>query len=325
MEWYLGLILHQNIIQQRNTRIAMREFAKISPQIWIDEQGRKIKKLGLDAKLISIYLMTNPHANMIGVYYLPISFIAHEAGLSVEQVETAIKSLCQIDFCSYDTETEYVWVHEMGMTQISTQLKAKDHRVKNVNEAFHALPNLSFKQRFFEKYSEKFLLESTDTIQHCYEGASNTLQSKEKETESEKDKENENENEIKNLLSGKPDIADEQHLFLSETKTQRHKKECSASYLSQARDVLNFLNEKTKCRFRHEDTNLKLIVARLKSGATIDDCRAVIARKFRDWHGTDMQKYLRPATLFNAVKFEQYLGECVVVSAEQQGLVDEFK
>jgi uncharacterized phage protein (TIGR02220 family) len=297
----------------------MREFAKISPQIWIDEQGRKIKKLGLDAKLISLYLMTNPHANMIGVYYLPVSFIAHEVGLSVEQAEYAIYKLCEVDFCSYDIETEYIWVHEMGMTQISSQLKSKDHRVKGVNEAFNALPELPFNRRFFEKYSEMFLLGSNEPVQHPIEGASKPLHSKEKEkeTESEKDTKNENENESKNILSGEPDIACEKLLFTNEKQTNDGRKEQAASYLSQAADILSFLNDKAKRNYRPEDPNINLIVGRLKSGATVDDCRAVIARKFRDWSGTEMQKYLRPATLFNAMKFEQYLGECVVVEEEQ--------
>src|SRR3990167_2073888 len=59
--------------------------------------------------------------------------------------------------------------------------------------------------------------------------------------------------------------------------------------------------------------SLYLLTNPMKSGATADEYRAVIARKYRDWHDTDMQKYLRPATLFNPIKFEQYLGECVVI------------
>lgn len=300
----------------------MREFAKISPQIWIDDQGRKIKKLGLETKLVSLYLMTNPHANMIGVYYLPISFIAHEIGLTLEQAESAIYKLCQIDFCSYDTETEYVWVHEMGMTQISSQLKSKDHRVKGLNEAFNALPELPFKRHFFEKYSELFLLEASEPVQYPFEGASKPLRSKEIEKEIENEKDKENEIESESILSGKPDIACEELLFSDTKKTNDDKKEQSTSYLSQACDVLNFLNERTKCRFRHEDANIKLIISRLKSGATVEDCRAVIARKYSDWHGTEMQKYLRPATIFNAVKFEQYLGECVAEFDDTDELIE---
>lgn len=73
--------------------------------------------------------------------------------------------------------------------------------------------------------------------------------------------------------------------------------------------ILEFLNGKTGKQFRPVTANLTLIRARLKEGATADDCRAVIARKFREWKGSDMEKYLRPATLFNREKFAQYSGE----------------
>lgn len=80
----------------------------------------------------------------------------------------------------------------------------------------------------------------------------------------------------------------------------------------QAIEVLNFLNERTGSRFRPQEANLKLIMARLKSGATVQECFSVIAKKRRDWIGDEkMSSYLRPATLFNATKFEQYLGELI--------------
>lgn len=76
-----------------------------------------------------------------------------------------------------------------------------------------------------------------------------------------------------------------------------------------ARKVLSYLNERTGRAYRAVDTNLDLIVARLKSGATMDDCKAVIDAKVADWaNNPDMEKYLRPETLFGARKFEQYLG-----------------
>jgi uncharacterized phage protein (TIGR02220 family) len=85
----------------------------------------------------------------------------------------------------------------------------------------------------------------------------------------------------------------------------------------QALEVLMFLNAKTRRQFRGVDKrnrptpNLKFIMARLESGVTVQDCKTVVARKFRDWAADDkMRGYLRPETLFNATKFEQYLGEC---------------
>jgi len=91
------------------------------------------------------------------------------------------------------------------------------------------------------------------------------------------------------------------------------------SFRSEAIEVLQFLNEKTGRKFREGDTNLKLIVARLKSGASVQDCKTVIARKHRQWAKDDkMWPYLRPATLFNATKFENYLGECVPPEEEKR-------
>lgn len=34
----------------------MREYSKISAQFWINEQGRQIRKLGLEVQVISLYL-----------------------------------------------------------------------------------------------------------------------------------------------------------------------------------------------------------------------------------------------------------------------------
>jgi uncharacterized phage protein (TIGR02220 family) len=302
----------------------MRDFAKVSPQIWTSELGRQIKYLGVDARVISLYLQTSPSAHMTGVYYIPVVLIAHEAGLTVEKTTVVLNDLCQIGYCTYDYKYEYVWVHEMGIEQVCAQLKPNDNRIKAINAHYASLPKLSFLQGFYNKYAELFLLDRCHDSISPLQAPSNTLRSNEKENENEKENDNENKNEKKTILSGTPDIEYEKLLFSSEKKRQIDEEKCSASYLSQASDVLNFLNEKTKSRFRDE-VNLKLIIARLKSGASVDDCRAIIARKFRDWNNTDMKKYLRPATLFNATKFEQYLGECVVVDevkdeANQEGL-----
>jgi len=60
---------------------------------------------------------------------------------------------------------------------------------------------------------------------------------------------------------------------------------------------------------------LKLICARLKEGATLDDMRAVVTDRFEKWGDDEkMAEYLRPATLFNATKFAQYVGEVAVSS-----------
>src|SRR5262245_51991315 len=122
----------------------MRDYAKIAPQFWIGSTGKQIRQLGTRAQLVALYLITNPHANMIGIYYLPIVFISHEIGIPLEGAQKALQSLCDIAFCSYDEQTEYVWVHEMAFYQVGEQLKPADNRVKSINEVYQALPDLPF-------------------------------------------------------------------------------------------------------------------------------------------------------------------------------------
>jgi uncharacterized phage protein (TIGR02220 family) len=77
-----------------------------------------------------------------------------------------------------------------------------------------------------------------------------------------------------------------------------------------ALQILKFLNDKTGRDYQPVDANLDMIAARLKEGATVEDCRAVVAKKCREWSADEkMSEYLRPATLFNATKFAQYRGE----------------
>lgn len=75
-------------------------------------------------------------------------------------------------------------------------------------------------------------------------------------------------------------------------------------------EVLEFLNEKTGRNYKPVPANINLIAARLKQGATVIECRQVIAKKCREWRDDPTQEiYLRPKTLFNATNFANYQGE----------------
>jgi uncharacterized phage protein (TIGR02220 family) len=77
-------------------------------------------------------------------------------------------------------------------------------------------------------------------------------------------------------------------------------------------EILAFLNEKANKNYRPVAANLSMIDARLKE-YTVSELRMVIAKKCREWSTDDkMAEYLRPATLFNASKCAQYVGELVV-------------
>ena len=73
--------------------------------------------------------------------------------------------------------------------------------------------------------------------------------------------------------------------------------------------IIDYLDSATSSNYRYQSkATQRLIKARLNDGFTVDDFKAVIDKKTKEWKGTEMEKYLRPETLFGT-KFESYLNQ----------------
>lgn len=72
--------------------------------------------------------------------------------------------------------------------------------------------------------------------------------------------------------------------------------------------IIDYLNKVCGTKYRYCEKTNKLIKARLNQNFTEDDFHTVIDKKFAEWNGTEMAKYLRPETLFGN-KFEGYLNQ----------------
>ena len=221
------------ILENYEGKTNMTNYAKISPQFWLGKTGREIRLLGLEVRTLAFYFLTCPHANMLGIYYLPIPYISYDIGMGEEAVNKAIAQLTEIGFCTYDEQAEYIWIHEMASHQIADQLEERDKRIKAVNDIFYSLPELRFLNDFYLKYKAPFYLKprkdesltpnfqeetkNTTTVvgDNPFEGASKPLRSQEQEQEKEKEKEKEEEQEEtdlrltsqrRNLMQNKGDV-----------------------------------------------------------------------------------------------------------------------
>lgn len=93
-----------------------------------------------------------------------------------------------------------------------------------------------------------------------------------------------------------------------ENKSKKDKTYCP-SLPSVAEDIVTFLNSMVGSNYKSTTGKTrKLIAARIAEGFTVDDFKAVITKKAKEWQGTDMAQYLRPETLFGT-KFEGYLNQ----------------
>jgi len=87
--------------------------------------------------------------------------------------------------------------------------------------------------------------------------------------------------------------------------------------------VINYLNLKTGSRFKPTSVNAKKHIDARLTDHTVEDCMAVIDSKTAEWYGTDLQKFLRPETLF-AGKFDSYLATAHIPQPEKELTSDQI-
>jgi hypothetical protein len=136
----------------------VRDYAKVAPTFWTGTTGKALRKAGPEAVIVGMYLMTSPHANMIGVYHCPISYISIDTGLTIEGASKGLLSAIEADFCTYDEASEYVLVHEFAAYQVGAELDPKDKRVQGVINELAKVPKNKCWQGFRERYAVPFHL-----------------------------------------------------------------------------------------------------------------------------------------------------------------------
>lgn len=83
--------------------------------------------------------------------------------------------------------------------------------------------------------------------------------------------------------------------------------------------IIGYLNEKAGTRYKISSSKTRSkINARWNEGYNLDDFLTVIDTKTSEWLGTDMEKYLRPETLFGT-KFEGYLNQTKKSASDPYG------
>ncbi|WP_168404782.1 DNA-binding protein [Erwinia amylovora] len=159
----------------------MRDYATVSPQFWLGKTGRELRCAGAEAQVVAFYLITSPHANMLGLYYLPVLYLAHETGLGLEGASKGLERAIKAGFCSYDEHSEMVWVHEMAGYQVGRSLKPGDNRCAGVRNEYASLPENPFLPGFFERYQADFLMTKKRGKERAREGAFKVLSSQDQE------------------------------------------------------------------------------------------------------------------------------------------------
>ena len=83
----------------------MSRYATVETFIWHDEKFRALPE---DARTVFLYLLTCPHGNMCGIFYLPDLYAASDLQWDAERYRKAIDTLCDTLLVAKDNDI--IWI-----------------------------------------------------------------------------------------------------------------------------------------------------------------------------------------------------------------------
>lgn len=135
-----------------------RDYGKVRHRFWTGETGKEIRSMGSDARVVAAYLITCGSSNMIGLYYIPATLIAHETGIPMEGALKALRRLAEVGFSYYDEDEEVAFVPRMAAEQIAERLSATDKQCQGVASALLEYRKSRFFPEFVALYKDAFNL-----------------------------------------------------------------------------------------------------------------------------------------------------------------------
>lgn len=125
-------------------------------------------------------------------------------------------------------------------------------------------------------------------------------------------------------ISENPTLQSTNELSTNELSTNKNLHRDSHDINPPYKEIIDYLNQNAGTRYRASSSVTKrLINARYHDGFKIEDFKKVIDNKVNEWKKTQLEKYIRPQTLFGT-KFESYLNQKGIKNVVQPTYPDIF-
>lgn len=225
----------------------MRDYGKVHTGFWVSEDTRALSD---DGKLLALYLLTCPHANIIGCFRLPQAYVADDLGWNAQRVAKGFAELSGKGFATHDA-SGWLCIHRY----------LKWNAIENPNQAtaakkvFEQIPDRSAAKAACALAFREFAERVDESIYNRFETVSGTLSKPLLNQEQEQEQEQEQQPE-KNLV---PQQAGEPAAKTMESAVFDHWRQVMDSP-----------------RSKLDDKRAKLIKAALKWGYTPEQlCKAI--------------------------------------------------
>ncbi len=131
-------------------------YSKVFVKIWHSKDFRMLSEEG---KMLFLYLLTSPHRNMGGFYYLPFPYLCFDIGLDEKRVARAVEELEDRGMAVYDKDAQVVLIKKW----FCYNPIENENQAKGLNKQLAEVPKSRLFELFFEcikkhcKYTETIL------------------------------------------------------------------------------------------------------------------------------------------------------------------------
>lgn len=267
----------------------MAIYRAVQMAFWTDP--KIVDKFTPEDKLFYLYVLTNPHTNLAGCYEVSYRQMECETGFTREDIVQLIDRMTHVhNVLRYSEKTSELLILKWykhswtNSEKFRKPLKAEINAVKN--ESFRNYLKKLFDGEIVGIDTYCIDTNCTDTTVSVTVSDNNTLSSN--------------------------DSLDNQDIVDTRTNTVNkitlNNLNSSVDIKDVYIEIVDYLNSRVNARYRWQTKYIQeYINARLKEGFTIEDFKTVIDKKCEEWLGTEMEKFLRPQTLFAPSHFQEYL------------------
>lgn len=117
----------------------MAEYGRLYKKFWNSRRSTPD-----EAKLLFCYLIANEHANIVGLYRLPLAYVAEDLDWTIPKIERAMEALGHL--VEYDKVSRVIFIPSW----FSFNPLASSNHIKRANAELEELPDTYLYQQFYE-------------------------------------------------------------------------------------------------------------------------------------------------------------------------------
>lgn len=136
-------------------------YTRVESRFWQDEKMRTVSD---DARYLMLYLLTSPHRNIMGFYFLPSPYACFDLGWDEKRFNKALQELLEVGTIKYDPHAHVVLIQNY----LKHNVLENPNQVKSAIEKLNEMPQTPLFRDFLsviERFDKPFIQPLIERLQ----------------------------------------------------------------------------------------------------------------------------------------------------------------